>query len=58
MLISNENLAIQIMTWAEDNCDAGGHWVAETMTLKDIKIKTLQQDKEYCRVVQDRRIKS
>ena len=52
----SENLAKQIMAWAIENYDEGGHWIAETMELEEIaeEFKTLQQAKEHCRVVQDR----
>jgi hypothetical protein len=58
MWIPDENLTLarQILNWAKDNYDEGGHWIVETMTLEEIKqeFKTLQQAKEHCRVIQDR----
>ena len=58
MWIPDERLVVprQILNWAKDNYDAGGHWIVETMTLDEIKeeFKTLEEAQEYCKIIQDR----
>ena len=58
MWIPDERLVLprQILHWAEDNYETGGHWIVETMELDEIKdeFKTLEEAQEYCRLMQEK----
>lgn len=48
--------AAEVLKWANDNYEEGGHWIVETMSEAEIiaNFSTLEDAKEYCSLIQGR----
>lgn len=46
----------EIMKWAEENYEAGGQWIVETMEIEEIEeeFESLAEAQQYCKDRQER----